>query len=71
MPISAALQAASRFAGPAVKLSMAGTRPKAWSPKKATATAAVLGSSTPAMPSLGTGRAMRAPRTRLPSTSLS
>ncbi len=43
----AVTMAASRLAGPAEKLSMAGTRPKACSAKKMTAAALTLGSSTP------------------------
>jgi hypothetical protein len=44
---SAALQAATRFAGPAVKFSIAGTRPIRCSASSTTATPAEFGRSTP------------------------
>ena len=67
--IRAVTTAASRLAGPAEKLSMAGTRPKAWSAKKVTAAALTLGTSTPTVSPGSVRAANLRPSTRAPATS--
>ena len=61
-------QAESRLALPAVKFSMAGTRPKAWSAKKAAAAPLALGSMRPTTSPVAVALAMRRPSTREPRT---
>ena len=67
--ICAVTTAASRLAGPAEKLSIAGTRPNACSAKNTTAAALTFGTSTPTRsPGLVSAANLR-PSTRAPATS--